>query len=360
MPRSLKTISIALALTLLAPSQGHPLHEKIARFEIEGPWNMNTPVHETLTLSSLMSSKFTTTSTWSVDNAPLNIKEFFRGDIWNDDPMCELFDDKANDNWDFSSGITWYQKFSSAENGAYDETNLIGRSHYWDLQFLHSMGSSIGESPNETRAKIMLWLEVFYKLSIGQGITGSTLISNVAISSAVNASTSYTLGSFFTSTSFPTRTSSLATLLTCDTIYTGVLIQRRAIGACMHMLQDSFAKGHTRRTLLNPGDLKPGETVEFQDGKYAQLGGVENFHSYKGQGSAHGDADHWSIWWPSMNPANAASFNLLWGARVAQQKGTTLLNYWNTGTTWENGVRDWFLTQVYNFEANITPSDNSV
>src|SRR6186713_1945011 len=145
----------------------------VLAFDIEGPFNINTPVHESLTLSSLMYSTFAAPTTTTVDDAPLDIKEFFRGDIWNDDPECQLFSDEDDDNWDFSTGITWYYKFSSAKNGAYDEDNLIGRSHFWDLQFLHSMGSYLGEPPLETRAKIMLWLEIAYRLSTSQGLSGS-------------------------------------------------------------------------------------------------------------------------------------------------------------------------------------------
>lgn len=38
-----------------------------------------------------------------------------------------------------------------------------------------------------------------------------------------------------------------------------------------------------RRELLNKGDLVTGWTEVFASGNYAQLGAVENFHTYSGQ-----------------------------------------------------------------------------
>ena len=86
------TTVIRLLGAVLAISQG------VAGFDIEGPFDINTPVHETLTLSALMHSAFGAPKDLTVDDAPLDLKEFFRGDMWNDDPECQLFDDKDDDN----------------------------------------------------------------------------------------------------------------------------------------------------------------------------------------------------------------------------------------------------------------------
>ncbi len=331
-------------------------------FDIEGPFNINTPVHESLTLSSLIHSPFGASENFTVDGAPLDIKEFFRGDIWNDDPECAMFDDDHDNNWNFGLGAVWLSKFTAAKYGKFDEDNLIGRSHFWDLQFLHSMAAALGEQPDDTRAKIMLWLEVAYKLSIGEGVDGADAIDSVPVTSVVNGTKSWRLGDFFTATSTPRGADSLSALFTCSTQYQYVDIRRRAIGSCLHIVQDSFAKGHTRRTLLNPEDLVSGDGsgTEFAAGKHAVLGAVENFHSYVDQGSAHAEADHWDSQWPAMEPAEPSSFDRLWGARMGQEKGARLLDFWHAGTAWENGVADWLLNEVFNLSPDATPSDNTV
>ena len=327
-----------------------------AGFDIEGPFNINTPVHETLTLSALMHSKFGANKDYTVDDAPADIREFFRGDMWNDDPECQLFDDKDDDNWDFSVGFFWYEKFRGAEKGDFDEENLIGRSHFWDLQFLHSMGAELGEQPDDTLNKIMLWLEVAYKFSIGEDNLGpDDIIGSVPITTG-----DYSLSRFFTNTSTPTANDSLFKLFACSTKFKHVDVRRRAIGTCMHIVQDSYAKGHTRRELLNPEDRVSDTETEFIDGKYAKLGPIENFHSYVDQGSAHSDLDHWNSKWPDMDPTEPSSFNVLWGARMGLEKGTELLDFWNAGTKWNEGVKEWLLNEVFKISPNATPSDNTV
>jgi hypothetical protein len=99
------------------------------------------------------------------------------------------------------------------------------------------------------------------------------------------------------------------------------------------------------------------------DGKSAQLGYVENFHTYKGQPDDHGKYDQWTKWqwlWAPMNPANPDSFNPLYGARQARDKAARFTEFWVAATKWEDGVQDWFYTQVFPFSSTITPADNTV
>jgi hypothetical protein len=294
------------------------------------------------------------------DTAPPEIHEFVRGVIWNDDPAVKFFTDTATDNWAWSpgGGAAWFGLFTWAEHSNLSMTNIIGRSHFWDLQFLHAMGSSVGEDPLETLAKIMLWLEIMYKLSIGQGIKGTDTIESIPIISRFGT-TEFKLGSFFTASSEPKKSDTLITLLTTNSPYTKLDMGRRALGSCMHLLQDSYAKGHTRRMLLNPGDLKPGSKIEFVDGKWAQLGDVQNFHSYKGQ-KHHDDYDQWNKAWPAMDPSKPDTFNPLFGARQAREKAVKLANFWQAKTNWEDGVKDWFLSDVFVLASDITPADSSV
>jgi hypothetical protein len=154
-----------------------------------------------------------------------------------------------------------------------------GRSHYFDLQFLHAMAAAAGEKPEDTLAKIMLWAEVMYRLSIGEGLSGADKLGSVTIASNVTAAAgptySYSLSQFFDQYSKPSGTDTLSHLLTLDTACKWLDLKRRALGSLLHVVQDSYARGHVRRTLTNPGDFLPGKTDEFQPGTYGRHGDVE-------------------------------------------------------------------------------------
>lgn len=338
-------------------------NDKGEGFELGGPWDLDrfSPVHENLVLAALMASNPNPLNkSTTVDGAPVDVHEILRGAYWNDDPACLLFDDKENDNWDFSSGLAYKGEFQYGEDGkAYDNTKIIPRVHFWDLQFVHAMGSAVGEDPLDTLAKMMLWLEIMWRVATGD-IDAQTAIKDVNVHTQFKTK-SYSLGDFFTSTSVPKISDNLFQLLTVGTKFTKVNIPRRALGSCFHVLQDSYAKGHTKRTVLNPDDvINPNKPTAFKAGTYVQLGPVENFHTYAGQGKSHGHWDHWDkTKWGNMAPAAAASWNPLWGARMARDKGVELATFWKAGTKWQDGVQDWW-NQVFTFAANITPSDNSV
>ncbi|KAH0543416.1 hypothetical protein FGG08_002274 [Glutinoglossum americanum] len=325
-----------------------------------GPFDIiGTPVHENLTLSALIDSDFKLGPTTTIDSSSAATREFLRGVFWNDDPACLLFDDKDNDNWNFSSGLMFGANFKLAENAGstIDMTNITGRTHFWDLQFLHAMASDVGEDPHDTLGKVTLWLEIAYKLSIGQGISGTDVISSIPITNTVNTRV-YRLSDFFTTTTTPKSSDTLRTLLTANTIYKPLDLARRAIGSCLHVVQDSYMKAHTRRKLLNPGDLVPGSTDTFTPGKFAQLGEIETFHTYRGQDKVlHEKYDNYK---GPMNPASPASFDPLYGARVARDRSVELANFWVRKVRWEDGVKTWLLGTVFPFSATIGPADNSI
>lgn len=341
---NLISIFLLISTTTAVPNRS-PLGK---RFEIRGPWNLNTPVHETIMLSSLVGAKTGVEAT-AIDSAKPEVKEIFRGGFWNDDPMCQLFDDKPDTNWKFSTGFMWTKLFSTAKmwvQGKIDFKNLIGRSHFADLQFLHAMGSEVGEKPSVTHQKIMLWAEVLYKVSIGT-LDGKSIISNAPIKA------------YFTAQSFPSSSSTLFDLFTCSSKFKDADVKRRALGSAFHMLQDSYAKGHTKRTLLNPKDLKPGSQTEFVEGKYAKLGAIENFHCYKGQAKTHAELDHWGVKGKQMDPSKPSSFDPLWGATMAQMQGVKLAAFWKSKTPWDGGVKAFF-EDVFTLSPKATDSDNTV
>jgi hypothetical protein len=213
-------------------------------FQIEGPFDIHEPIHETITMAALVNSAFGVPAGTAVGKDQA-VNEFLRGVIWNDDPAILMFDEDPDNDWNFSSGISWYYHFRNAEGAsANDLSNLTGGSHFFDLQFLHAMGSQTGEAPNETRAKIMLWAEAMYQLSIGEGVQPDDRLDTVAVSSPVaGTANSFKLSGFFTDESDPKGSDTLRTLLTRDTACKSLQIRRRAIGSLLHLVEDSYARG---------------------------------------------------------------------------------------------------------------------
>jgi hypothetical protein len=99
------------------------------------------------------------------------------------------------------------------------------------------------------------------------------------------------------------------------------------------MVQDSYARGHVGRTLLNPGDLLPGSVDRFKPGTYGHWGEVENFHCYRGQDEKlH---DKYDLPLDGMPEAtDLSTFDSMIGARDAIDRSVKLLDMWHTKTPW--------------------------
>lgn len=210
----------------------------------------------------------------------------------------------------------------------------------------------------------MLWAEVMYKLSIGEGVQPIDKLGDVPIISAQTggaATYSYSLKDFFDTVSVPSGSDTLKFLLTQDTACRSLDIRRRALGSLLHMVQDSYARGHVRRVLINPGDLLPGETAKFKPGKYGKYGDVENFHSYRDQDpKEHDKYDEPGSRAPTVSSLD--SFNEIVGARDAIDAGITLLDLWRAGTAWGamGGAKDFLENTVFQLAATVTPADGTV
>lgn len=182
-------------------------------FEIAGGFlhKVNSPIHENMSLCALVAANLTRddityetvadynsissfsneTKTWAAGEF-----EYIRGVIWNDDPACALFVDETSWNARYAAGVDWLLTFKSSDWVRYLEgirhipanrrdieaNQIIYRSHYGDLQFLHSMGCGKDEWPEQTKIKILIWLEVMYKLACGnQGIDAETRIGDTKL-----------------------------------------------------------------------------------------------------------------------------------------------------------------------------------
>lgn len=74
-----------------------------------------------------------------------------------------------------ASNKTVQKKYFTSRNGV-----MLNRSHFGDMQFLHSMASRVGDRAEETKLAIMLWAEFAYKVAIGK-IQGTTMLKDVPI-----------------------------------------------------------------------------------------------------------------------------------------------------------------------------------
>ncbi len=253
----------------------------IQRYEIEGPFAKNDPVHEVLTLRALKDAmariaregkkkgdllkdarpnEFDAAPDWywhghniapEVTNP--SVHQFLRGVVWPDDPKGYLFDDEK-DMKNYSSGTMWYEEFDADEKDEPEE--LIARSHYGDLQYFHGMATKEGEDPAETKARIMVWSKFLTQVANGS-IDPDTKIGDVAeMKGLFSAHTEKTIKEIFGYGKG-----------------TDIEIRQRATGALMHLVQDSNALGHTERD---------------------EKGQIKEFHSYEHQDHGkHGHEDAW-------------------------------------------------------------------
>jgi hypothetical protein len=199
------------------------------------------PIHEDLTIAAFImakpSARFPKGTCYN--NLDRGQWEYMRGLIWNDDPSCFLFEDNEESNTVFADGTEWARSFLNGPPSC-----LTQRSHFGDLQFLHSMASGDNEDANTTKANLLGWLEVMYKLAIG--------IDEVNETDRLDSR----FPTRFSGSSDPSGDKNLRDLiLGSQKSYRKIDIRKRALGSCLHAVQDSHAVGHTLRRLLNPADL---------------------------------------------------------------------------------------------------------
>lgn len=370
-----------------------PEDERPTPYKISASWGQSQghPVHESMTLAALIIAGCVPRSTTYGDvvgtmpwaDQPI-VFEFFRGVIWNDDPGCRLFNDSPHNNANYALGLDWYGDYLIKWKLLSD--NIIYRSHFGDLQFLHAMGTHRGEKAEKTRDKILLWLEVMYKLAVGDGVSQDDRIDKHLPRELFNNSTT------------PKGSDSLKDLLLGTTpSYLSPVIPHRALGSCFHVIQDSYALGHCQRRLENPGDRidvtlqksllgkvkdwwpwgekQPGSLMTistktvltraaaivikgFPKGRPGRFSYIQNFHCYEGQSEEHhGHYDDIPNG-EELNPSDRRSFDCLVGAADAINKCARLAEFWKKKARWNDGVRQ-SLERVFEIQG-ASDSDTNI
>lgn len=290
-------------------------------FDYPGPGEMR-PIHENIAIAAFIRSKLTFPRALTYNNINNKQWEYFRGMIWNDDPECLLFNRSETDNRWFGQGIDWYKEFKTG-----DDNGMIRRSHFGNLQFLHSMGCREGEPAQETVDRILNWMGVMYRLACGnQGVE------------ELDACGKH-FPEHFSNKTDPSKGTTMRDLITASTPeYRWTEISKRALGICMHAIQDSFAIGHVQRRLLNPWDVA-GRTswknyITFKPGTTGRWGPIVSFHTYgsqdDGRHSFYDGIEDGGL----PDPRNLDSFNHLNGARDAIEACLLLVNSFADKRPW--------------------------
>lgn len=261
-------------------------------YEVEGPLDKGDPVHENLTLlvlrqaielrqghdassplgsllkgiglESLPNWDSTRQHKFDPKDAPESTQEFLRGVYWPDDPKCYFFKTIRGVK-KYTSGLEWYAEFRRGKRGtSKTPEELIARSHFGDLQFLHAMACSAGEPPEGTRRKILYWARINVDVALGN-IGPRTLLRNIPEHDGLGMKRFFSAHWDWTVQQLLAGRKEGAEELSAEDV------RRRATGVLLHLLQDSYASGHLQRT---------------------EAGAIQQFHDYGQQDShRHGRKD---------------------------------------------------------------------
>jgi len=244
-------------------------------YKVEGPWYIGDPVHEVLTLLTIRSAiedhgsrgsllagvslahlpkwHSPTAHNTNVRTTDPSLHQFLRGAFWPDDPEGLLFSNKT-DAAHISSGFKWNRAFGADPSQI---QNVTARSHHGDLQYVHSMSPHTSLSAQNVREQVLRWAGFLLDVAAGRISPDAPLASIPAVAGR-----------------FPTLRS-VRDLFVADASMGGIGVRQRAMGALLHLVQDSHAHGHTRR---------------------AGNGAIASFHSYsdpKHDRTKHALDDSW-------------------------------------------------------------------
>lgn len=291
---------------------------------------IKSPVHEAITLAALGCSSQAGSERECVTLAAIGANRvLLYGVRWPDDPPFPLNREKPPRISACDVKVTlrstaqpkcWYGLFTDAaklaeiaykknpELPAFGPGDyLLYRSHYGDLQFMHSMGSVDGEVASDTIARMKMWAKFLWGVSTQQVPTGRFIRD---------------LGMDDLAAYFP------GDMTASNLFATGIVEVRKdldkvALGVLLHMVQDSFSEAHAERA-PETGAMCAGLPV-------SKPGRILRFYSYARQsGSSHDEEDTFNAlalhaMQASPNVVDITKeFIALWQKRAAWQDVETL------------------------------------
>ena len=220
-----------------------------------------------------------------------DIRYQLAGVRWNDDPAFKFLPGrgeyvgcKAGQTVRMvTQPVCWGRVFRHGESAAGRGVRLTGangnllvRTHFGDLQFLHAMAVADGEAPEQTRRNVLAWAEFTWRTSIGEPKFGlQRVVARLPIDGFAERfrfNQGWRIQDLFALGDPTTRRDDR--------------LQRIAFGSLLHVVQDSFAAGHVQRAAPAPGATCGGRA------DWPAPGSIVEFHSYPHQDSRkHGRAD---------------------------------------------------------------------
>lgn len=253
---------------------------------------IKSPVHEAITLNALHCVVPAGSEAQCLTTAAVREHQvLLYGVRWPDDPPFALNRASPPRIGDCDPKVTlrstaqpkcWKGLFSDADRTAKQRMTstpgqpafgpgdyLLYRSHFGDLQFFHSMAAYDGETAAETQQRMRMWAQFLW------GVATKAIPTDRFIR---------TVGDDQLAHYFP------GDMTATNLFATGIVEVRKdldkvAIGALLHMLQDSFSQAHAGRR------SESGASCEMIP-RFAQPGKISQFYSYAGQvGSLHDSED---------------------------------------------------------------------
>ena len=260
------------------------LSDPLAQFAMSNALPMiKTPVHEAITLAALGCQSIPgTEKNCVVLDAVGTHRILLYGVRWPDDPPFRL--DRKNPpristcNTDITLRSTaqprcWLALFNDAgekakvassknANGAAFGPGdyLLYRSHYGDLQFFHSMASHDNEPAALTATRMRMWAKFLWGVAVGE-VRIDVPIRELGIEEL----TPYFPGDM-----------TVTNLLATGIVEVRKDLDKVALGAFLHMVQDSFSWAHAER-------LDAGGGMCAAIPRFAKPGKVAQFYSYTKQ-----------------------------------------------------------------------------
>jgi hypothetical protein len=275
---------------------------KVSDFALRGIHQIGEAVHEEIT-NRILGCNGDQDVCGDPDYNPENAF-VLAGVRWNDDPPFRF----EKGNGEFSgceAGSTirlvtfplcWANVFKDGETQARNGKMLnsktapmLTRSHFGDLQYLHSMASQDNVEPVIIRNQILAWAEFSWRIAMGEFPIGTT-VKDVPIPGVAEG--------------FSTKGWSIQDLFALGNphVRSPVVMSKLAYGTLLHVIEDSFAEGHVERASSTDGV----ETCAGTTAKHLSPARIIEFHSYgKQDAGKHGSADSrlaFSTAWAAQRP----------------------------------------------------------
>lgn len=312
----------------------------LSEFALKGIHKIGTPVHEEIT-NRVLGCEGDADVCGAPEYDP-NYAYVLAGVRWNDDPPFRF--EKGHGNFGgCEAGATvrlvtfprcWANVFKDGEKRAEqaekldaNSAPLLVRSHFGDMQFLHSMASRNQESPSETRARILAWAEFTWRVGLGE-FPLATRVRDVPIQGFVQL--------------FGNKGWSIQDLFALGNphVRKPEYMAELAFGSLLHVVEDSFAGGHVERAA--PDALA---NCAGTASAHKMPGKIIEFHSYSQQDAGkHGDADKrqaFSTHWSSDKP------NVI-------DVGQTLYSYFTRKASWQE-VQP-YVACIFTFDNEARPA----